>query len=353
MSGVADAIGDAFDSVTDAIGDAVGAIGDAVSSVGDFLGDIGLKKILPLALAAGAAVFTGGAALGLAPLAGGWGAAVSGAVSQLGATGVLGSTLTGAITQAGYGALVGGAVSAVTGGDIMKGVQTGGLGGAISGGVMGGLGMATDPTSFFGMTGDKAAAANIAGPTELANQGSSFSGGFGGMMDAVNAANSGALSSAGSAASSGLSGGYGGMMDVVSAASGSGSSAGGGGGGLLSSIAGEGGWLERNGDLVGEVVSGVGKGLMSSSEEDAMKERMELRREMAEDERKWIEGNYRGVDPGAGYRTAARGQVDESPVDRWDAIVHGGGEYVYDRKQGRIVYQPRQQQQRRQQTRTA
>lgn len=104
-----------------------------------------LVKVAPIALLAGAAIFTGGAALGLAPFAGGWGAAAAGFASNLGLTGALGSVVTGAVTQAGYGALAGGLISGVTGGDPLKGAQMGALTGAVTGGVTGGLGFATDP----------------------------------------------------------------------------------------------------------------------------------------------------------------------------------------------------------------
>lgn len=101
------------------------------------------KVVAPVALLAGAVIFSGGAALGLAPLgiAGGWGAAASTLTSSLGLTGTLGSVLTGAVTNAGFGALAGGALSLVTGGDPMKGIQQGALAGGVAGGIGGALGM--------------------------------------------------------------------------------------------------------------------------------------------------------------------------------------------------------------------
>lgn len=109
-----------------------------------------VKKVLPIILAAAAIYFTAGAALGVAGTAGGWGAAASSLTSQMGATGMLGNVLTGAITQAGYGAAVGAGLSAVTGGDPLKGAQRGALTGAITGGVMGGVGLGTDPLAGIG-----------------------------------------------------------------------------------------------------------------------------------------------------------------------------------------------------------
>lgn len=98
-----------------------------------------LVKVAPIALLAGAAIFTGGAALGLAPFAGGWGAAAAGFASNLGLTGTLGSVVTGAVTQAGYGALIGGGLSAATGGSFIKGAQLGALTGTVTGGLTGGF----------------------------------------------------------------------------------------------------------------------------------------------------------------------------------------------------------------------
>lgn len=118
-----------------------------------------IVKVAPIALLAGAAIFTGGAALGLAPFAGGWGAAAAGFASNLGLTGTLGSIVTGAVTQAGYGALAGGLISGVTGGNVIKGAQMGALTGAVTGGVTGGLGFATDPLGGGAAAGQPGAAA--------------------------------------------------------------------------------------------------------------------------------------------------------------------------------------------------
>lgn len=104
-----------------------------------------VKKVAPIALGVGALVFTGGAALGLPALAGGFGGAVSSALGAVGvnATGALGSVLTGAVTQAGYGAAIGGVTSMVSGGDFADGAAKGAAGGAITGGLTGALGSAT------------------------------------------------------------------------------------------------------------------------------------------------------------------------------------------------------------------
>ena len=87
-----------------------------------------VKKVSPIALAAAAAVFTGGAALGLTPTLG---AAMGGLTSSLGLSGALGTAVTGALTNAGFGSALGGLVGG------KKGMQMGALGGAITGGLLG------------------------------------------------------------------------------------------------------------------------------------------------------------------------------------------------------------------------
>lgn len=90
-------------------------------------------------LGIGAVVFTGGAALGLAPMATGWSGAAASITGATGATGALGSAMTGAITQAGYGAAIGAGVSAVTGGNPLQGAAMGAAGGALTGGISGAM----------------------------------------------------------------------------------------------------------------------------------------------------------------------------------------------------------------------
>lgn len=109
-----------------------------VKKVFSKVGNIVKKVALPV-LAAGAIVFTGGAALGLAPLAGGFGGAVASGLGALGlsTTGTLGSVLTGAVTQAGYGAAIGGIGSKLMGGSFSDGAAMGGLAGAVTGGLGG------------------------------------------------------------------------------------------------------------------------------------------------------------------------------------------------------------------------
>lgn len=95
------------------------------------------KKVLPYALGAAAIVFTAGAALGVAGMAGGWSAAAASIGTTIGGTGTLGTVLTGAITQAGIGAATGAGLAAVTGKNIGKGVRTGAAIGAATGAATG------------------------------------------------------------------------------------------------------------------------------------------------------------------------------------------------------------------------
>jgi hypothetical protein len=186
-----------------------------------------VSKVLPVALGVGAIVFSAGNALGALPS---WGSAVS---SLTGSGSTLGNMLAGAVTQAGYGAAAGMAVAGVTGGDVVKGAQIGGAAGAVTGGVTGAL----QPT----------------GPVQT---GPSQGGGTPTQGLNIQTA-SGAPPSAAPAAAA--------APNVAGAKP-----------GLLE----PGGWLERNQELVGGVVSGVGKGLLeSAAADDTGKSELRLLRE--------------------------------------------------------------------------
>jgi hypothetical protein len=94
-----------------------------------------VKKVALPALAIGAVVLTGGAALGVLPALGGAGGLLAG----IGITGPLAGVLTSAATSATIGAVG----SALTGGSIIKGATTG----LIVGGAMGGLGALMNPAA--------------------------------------------------------------------------------------------------------------------------------------------------------------------------------------------------------------
>lgn len=259
-----------------------------------------VKKVAPIVLAVGAVVFTGGAALGLAGAAGaGWGAAAAQVASTLGATGTLGSVITGAITQAGYGAVAGGVLAELSGGDFADGMKRGALAGAVSGGVMGGLGMNTDPLSSMNK--------GTAGPAAAGQPGQA---GAGGMTASQEAAAGGVKYSL----EEGL------KANTVPTAGGASRV-----GGLFKS----GGWLERNQDLAGNVIKGLGQGLVASSDADALAERDKFRQKM-------IQQNYEGIDPGRNYIQAAPNPMAQRPGEKYDQRVFTDYEYRYNPEKGRI-----------------
>ena len=265
------------------------------------------KKIAPVALAVGALVFTGGAALGLAPMAGGWSAAASTVTSALGATGTVGAALTGAITQAGYGALVGG----VLGGS--EGMKRGAAAGLLTGGATGAYGAlrtpaptaaptaaaATDPSSYL------PGAANYNAPAALPPGG--------GVRAAAPQLDYTAPLPA---------------QAVAQAAP--------GGGGLMRAPAPQPeqeGFMARNKDLIGRTVAGVGTGLVQGATAEAYGEG-QLRYLRERD--RMIGERYEGADPGRQFRDVAPGQ-GQAPADRYASQSF---EYQYDPQQRRIVKVP-------------
>ena len=262
-----------------------------------------VKKIAVPVLAIGALVFTGGAALGLGGImGGGWGAAAQLVTAKLGAGGILGSALTGAITQAGTGALIGGAIAGVTGGSVSDGMKAGAGAGAITGGLMG------------TMSGMRQASAAAGGGTVTTHPYNPEQLGAGEFIDA-----------AGNPIGSG-------PPPPVSAAVGGATQAAGGsgaGGDLLSRAA---GWVEKHPTLAGGAIRGLGQGLMAAGAADADKELLQERHRLTS-------ANYAGSDPGAQYRNAAQVNSGPTPTERFDPAQYGAWEYVYDPKQRRIVRQ--------------
>jgi hypothetical protein len=94
------------------------------------------KIVVPIALAAAAVVFTGGAALGVLPTFAG---AIGGVVGGLGLSAGAATMLTGAIAGAGFGAALGGAAGLAGGKNVLKAMQSGALVGGITGGLMPGM----------------------------------------------------------------------------------------------------------------------------------------------------------------------------------------------------------------------
>jgi len=281
------------------------------------------KKVAPYALAAAAIYFTAGAALGVAGTAGGWGAAVSSLTSNMGATGMLGNILTGAITQAGYGAALGGLTAGLTGKDIGKGAMMGAAGGAVTGGAMGGFGLPTDPLAGIGSS--SAPASGVAGGPGVAT---------GGPINLNPAAGPTGVALAGPSSAG---------VNLTPAATWTGNSVNGANGGGLFT---QGGWVERNGALLGQAAGGLGQGIIGLADSQGDAESGDRRAELwlARDqaERDAITANYSGA--GAGLLTPEnmaylQGQPQRpTPAQRFDPATYGG-QYVYDPQLGRIVLQ--------------
>lgn len=226
------------------------------------------KVVLPIALAVGAVIFTGGAALGLLPT---FSAAIGGVVGSLGLGTALTGALTGSIVSAGFGSAIGGLTSAAKGGSIIKGMQKGALTGAVTGGVLG----AVNPSTFGivkGLDGATTTANALRnGGNAFAAAGSKASG-----LSAVGVHETGGLlNPAGTQAAGVLPGGYpatapvGGYPQIPMG----GAPAGGGVGGFLNS----------NPLLAGSVISGAAKALSGDSVGKAAEAEAQAREKAAQD----------------------------------------------------------------------
>jgi len=123
-----------------------------------------VAKIAPYAVLAGAVIFSGGAALGISGMAGGWSAASASVGSMFGPT--FAPIISGAVHQAGIGSLVGGAVAGASGKNIAKGLRTGAAIGGASGALTGLLAPGAVPTQTLSQARDAAVAptATVAPP---------------------------------------------------------------------------------------------------------------------------------------------------------------------------------------------
>lgn len=250
-----------------------------------------VKKVAVPLLAAGALVFTAGAALGVASLAAGWGGAASAIASSVGASGVVGSALTGAITQAGYGALIGGTVSAASGGSFTEGARVGAAAGAITGGATGALRGGLMPKAGGTMT-DTTSGHVKTFPYDPGRPGP------GTVID-----ESGAV---GAPQAPGVRGG------------------------LISRV---GGWAKENPELAGGLIQGVGSALTAGANADA-------ERDLVRERYTQVRQNYAGADPGSAYRSADPARGGLMPSQRFDPSYYGSWEYRYDPNAGRIVRVP-------------
>lgn len=249
-----------------------------------------VKKIALPALAIGAVVLTGGAAIGALPSLG----------SMLGGLG-LSPALTGVLATAAKGATMGAVTSAVTGGNIIKGATTG----LIAGGAIGGIGAAMAPAASTAVTGTGIAGNAGNAAATVANGGQSYFNSTLGMIE-------GGAGAAGTAAASApvALGGIG-ATQAAQVAAGTGT-----GGGIL-------GFLNQNPVLTGSLIQGIGSGLSASA---AAKD--------AQRERERIEASYSDM---SGLYQAPPGLavVGQDPATRFNAPVYGRVDY--DPATGRIV----------------
>lgn len=237
------------------------------------------SKVAPIAIGVAAVVFTAGSAFGALPS---WGTAVQ----SLTGSSTLGNIMAGAVTQAGYGAAIGMAGAALTGGNITKGAQYGAAAGAVTGGISGAAGLPTDPL------------AKSAGPATggVASQGAGTAGIP--MQTAAGAAPAAAATAMGDATGAGAMA--------------------------------PGGWLERNGELVGGLLKGVGEGWVRSGEADEEgKSQIKILRER----NRQIADNYRGQ----GNGLLRDGDTDYIPgLGPTSPSLPFAYEYVYNPESGRI-----------------
>jgi hypothetical protein len=273
------------------------------------------SKILPVALATGAVLFTAGNALGVTSS---WGDAVKGVTESLGTGSTLSNVISGAVTNGGYGALAGAATSAISGGDVTQGAQYGAATGAVLGGAKG----VYDSYAASPATAATSAGAPSVGTTgEVAPPPSDASGSRTGLLNS-NAPEAKPPTPAspsniatGAAASSPAPTTNAGILD-------------------------RGGWLERNGTLVGNTVAGLGKGLMAA-DGDAQAKALEQRAEIART-------NYGS--PRVGLLTASNGgprpqaaqEARMTPRQRF-SLAGVQGQYVFDPASNRyVLVQPQQ-----------
>lgn len=294
------------------------------------------KKVAPIALTAGAVVFTAGAAFGKT---GGWGDIVSGITKGVGLDGVVGDILAGAVTQAGYGAVLGGVTSMIAGGDFMDGAQKGALGGLVTGGVMGGIGgqdLADPLKGMFGNgetgeTGQAAVSQAAALAPVAGSQAAALDAPLGKASEALRAAGGGHPGETGNVMRS--------LGEGARTSARGGGAGGGGGGGAAPGFFGEGGWLERNGEFVGKTVSGLGGGLLSMASAEEPGAEAQARQAV-------INQNYGGMTglltPG-GVGPTAQGPAPGEVYDQQVYGTAGPGRYVYDPRQRRVVFVPNKQ----------
>lgn len=289
--------------------------------------------LLPAVLATGAVLFTAGSALGVTDS---WGKTISSAVGSVAGEGsTLANVLSGAITKAGYGALAGAAAGAL-GGDVAGGMSLGAIGGAALGGYEG-----------YSTSAPTQAAAGENGPAKVAGTppglNSTQTVPTSNVAPPVNAAQGGANSLLNANApsttpsSADVTSPKSGLLSQASAAGGAGAK--GASGSWTDTLFAKDGWLERNGQLAGGVIAGVGKGLLSGTTGTAKDLRLQ---------QQLVQQNYAGtttpgahtglLNAGAGLQVAQARPAGQTPGARFNQMIYG--QTVWDPATGRLVTVP-------------
>lgn len=256
-----------------------------------------IKKIALPALAIAAVVVTGGAALGLIPAITGLG----GLAVSLGASAGVASILSAAATGATIG-MIGGLVTSGSISGAIKGASMGFL----AGGIAGGIGLAA---GGLGGAGSGAATAGTSAATTGTDVVAS------GIYDGVEGISG--LVGTGGAAADVAAGGIGGAVGEAATAAGTVAQAGTSatsGGGIL-------GFLSKNPLIASGLMKGIGGALSGDPSSNLLKERQK---------------SYSGVIPYEPYRV---GSIDglQSPDERFNNVIYGGGKYEYDPATGRVL----------------
>jgi hypothetical protein len=254
-----------------------------------------VKKVALPALAIGAVVLTGGAALGVLPALGGAG----GLLASVGIKGALAGILTGAAKAATFGAIG----AALTGRNIVKGATMG----FVTGGALGGLSAALGGGAAA--AGSGASGATAAGGS-AATAGALPSGGLipTGVAASGGGATLGAAASTGLGAASGLAGSAAPVTSVGLPSS----------GGVL-------GFINQNPVLVGNVVQGLGSGMAARAEAKQRDKESASRR-----------ARYAGVEQGLYFMP--QGTDGMGPLLAQDQSMPAQSSKVrYDRATGQLV----------------
>lgn len=255
-----------------------------------------VKKVALPALAIGAVVLTGGAALGVLPALGGSG----GLLASVGIKGALAGVLTSAAKAATFGAIG----SAITGGNIVKGATAGFVTGGVLGGISAAAGGAKGLGTAAATTGSSSTASNalnVIDNGKLAAMGSGTSGATAATQGLGTVASSGGLGAVAPAAAPAVA-------PVVSSAAAPSS------GGIL-------GIMNQNPVMAGMAVQGLGQGLM------AREQAKQQERDAAQ-----TAANYSDTSGLPRYQSQGNGYAPANEV--FNGAIYAGRRVVLDPKTG-------------------